>query len=707
MRLISCHIENFGKLHDLDIDFDPGESVIFEENGWGKSTLAAFIRVMFYGFENEGKRDETVNERIRFAPWQKGVYGGWVAFQAGGQECRLERTFDLKKSASDTCELYDHETNLRQNISEAQIPGGTYGAFFFGIDSRSFQRTVFIGQQDCAVTDATAEISARIGRVADQPADMGNYEIVRSNLEKELNYLTPKRKTGQISRLKMEAAELGETVRLKDQQEARLEQIEQQIRSLKSQRQERLQEQQGIGSQIEQFDTDREIRIQAEQYKNLLDAEADAEENLTLEQDRISGKPPTLREIDEWIGSIQKSKMIRGSLKSRREQAELLNMMAVSGTGTEEKNGFLSSIFFLLIGIVLLVIGIVLMAKGFLLPGSLLTGGGIVVAVIWLVQKLRDRRPPVDSLVEVDAFKAAQSKYQKILQEIEEDAREAELMEAQVRKSLANCGQPVDPAPVGDPELVLQELRYKVVNIQFSWQEYQRRKKERTAFEREHDYVVLQDFLKREFSENGASVNPFSLKALTTARNRLQEEMDDLSTQIYDLENQAASIVQKLNRIEEAEAELTEKKQRISRMQHRFDVISRTKDYLERAKAGFSSRYREPVQRAFEYYYRMISGGDGKQYELDADFKIKAREQGALHDTKLLSEGYQDLIGLCRRMAMIDAMYQQEKPFLIFDDPFVHLDDRRLAGALQFLDRIAEEYQVLYFSCSEARIPGA
>ena len=126
MRLISCHIENFGKLHNLDIDFDPGESVIYEENGWGKSTLAAFIRVMFYGFENEGKRDETVNERIRYAPWQKGVYGGWVAFQAGGQECRLERTFDLKKSASDTCELYDNETNLRQNISESQIPGGTY-----------------------------------------------------------------------------------------------------------------------------------------------------------------------------------------------------------------------------------------------------------------------------------------------------------------------------------------------------------------------------------------------------------------------------------------------------------------------------------------------------------------------------------------------------------------------------------------------------
>jgi len=54
-------------------------------------------------------------------------------------------------------------------------------------------------------------------------------------------------------------------------------------------------------------------------------------------------------------------------------------------------------------------------------------------------------------------------------------------------------------------------------------------------------------------------------------------------------------------------------------------------------------------------------------------------------------------------MAMVDAMYDMEKPFLIFDDPFVNLDESRLAGAMKFLDNIAKDYQVIYFSCHKSR----
>ena len=53
MRLISCHIENFGKLSQLDLDFSHEIHSVYEKNGWGKSTLAAFLKIMFYGFENE------------------------------------------------------------------------------------------------------------------------------------------------------------------------------------------------------------------------------------------------------------------------------------------------------------------------------------------------------------------------------------------------------------------------------------------------------------------------------------------------------------------------------------------------------------------------------------------------------------------------------------------------------------------------------
>ena len=50
MKLIQCHIENFGGLSDVDFSFEDGLTVLYQPNGFGKSTLAAFIKAMFYGF---------------------------------------------------------------------------------------------------------------------------------------------------------------------------------------------------------------------------------------------------------------------------------------------------------------------------------------------------------------------------------------------------------------------------------------------------------------------------------------------------------------------------------------------------------------------------------------------------------------------------------------------------------------------------------
>ena len=54
-------------------------------------------------------------------------------------------------------------------------------------------------------------------------------------------------------------------------------------------------------------------------------------------------------------------------------------------------------------------------------------------------------------------------------------------------------------------------------------------------------------------------------------------------------------------------------------------------------------------------------------------------------------------------MAMVDAMYEQDKPFLVFDDSFVNLDDEKMRHALTFLKEVGKEYQVIYFTCRENR----
>ena len=49
MQLISCYVENFGRLAQFEYQFHEGVNTIVEENGWGKTTFAAFIKAMFYG----------------------------------------------------------------------------------------------------------------------------------------------------------------------------------------------------------------------------------------------------------------------------------------------------------------------------------------------------------------------------------------------------------------------------------------------------------------------------------------------------------------------------------------------------------------------------------------------------------------------------------------------------------------------------------
>ena len=97
MQIRRIQIADFGKLHDMELDFSEGFQTITGENGWGKSTMAAFIKAMLYGMEATTRRSLLENERRHYQPWQGGAYGGSIEFTAGGKTYRAERTFGSKE----------------------------------------------------------------------------------------------------------------------------------------------------------------------------------------------------------------------------------------------------------------------------------------------------------------------------------------------------------------------------------------------------------------------------------------------------------------------------------------------------------------------------------------------------------------------------------------------------------------------------------
>ena len=175
MRLISCFIENFGRLSGLEIKFEEGLHEIYEGNGWGKSTLAAFLKAMFYGFEDKRGRKEK-GERGRYEPWQKGLYGGRVEFMCEKGHFEIRRLFGRKES-EDEFALTDLTTGLN-----SECFGKNTGEELFGINRESFGRTVFIGHEDC-LTDTNDEINAGIGGFCSASGDLESFTRAMDRLE--------------------------------------------------------------------------------------------------------------------------------------------------------------------------------------------------------------------------------------------------------------------------------------------------------------------------------------------------------------------------------------------------------------------------------------------------------------------------------------------------------------------------------------------
>mgnify|MGYP002271144605 CR=1 FL=1 len=79
MKLLECHVDNFGKLSNYEYRFSESLTVIQEPNGFGKSTLAAFIKAMLYGFPRTAGRSVAGNERNIFRGRAEPMAEAWIS----------------------------------------------------------------------------------------------------------------------------------------------------------------------------------------------------------------------------------------------------------------------------------------------------------------------------------------------------------------------------------------------------------------------------------------------------------------------------------------------------------------------------------------------------------------------------------------------------------------------------------------------------
>jgi len=178
MKINSVYISAFGGVKNLKLDLKNGFNVIYGENENGKSTLMAFIKMMFYGSER-GSSQIAKNIRKKYTPWDGSQMAGSIDFEHEGKNYRLEREFRSSNS-TDRVTLCDLDLGTRQTV------GADIGLKFFGISCAAFERSVFIGQLGFPESDAAAEgeINSKLSNIVLTGDESVSFEAVYKRLEK-------------------------------------------------------------------------------------------------------------------------------------------------------------------------------------------------------------------------------------------------------------------------------------------------------------------------------------------------------------------------------------------------------------------------------------------------------------------------------------------------------------------------------------------
>ena len=115
------------------------------------------------------------------------------------------------------------------------------------------------------------------------------------------------------------------------------------------------------------------------------------------------------------------------------------------------------------------------------------------------------------------------------------------------------------------------------------------------------------------------------------------------------------------------------------------------------------AKYVKPMKDSIKKYFD-ITLKEKEEFSLNIDFDLKFLENGLTKEISYYSKGYQQIVALCMRFALIDVLYENEKPFVVLDDPLVNFDEDKLKVVIDLLKDISKNLQIVYFTCHKSRI---
>ncbi len=664
MKLVKCYVSSFGKLKDFTCDFSSDLNVIKEDNGWGKSTLATFIKVMFYGLNGSAKRNISDNERKKYRPWNSTEkFGGYVQFVWGQDEFVLERYFGLKE-AEDTVKLSSVKTGKTFSNTD------NLGKRIFEIDEEGFMSTTYLSQKDFEIK-SNPSLTAKFNSVC-EVSDDDAFLNALTKLEQKAKSYKYSGDRGLIADAKREIYAVDEDIEKAKHAETVAQTLRSECEQLKAETEElkrqtaTLTEKVAVAGKAEAVKVKRQRLSQLNAQKEQLDNQIANVNNL------LGGKTFSQQSIEQAENDEKEIIAISSKMKLIEEEIVLAQSVEEKKKPEPKNKQIIScaiiSALFLIEGLSTVWFNPVL--------GAL----GLVLFAITAV------------LLSVIAFGGKKNKgqaqeqmfLQKRIEKLREYSLECDGYKQRVNAFLAGCN-------------LQSGITYgqAISQIKFGVEKLSSYQKEYASVQKEIEQLIAQ--IGGESEQNTDD--------LATLKKQLEVVQSAYSEKSSALAIKQANY-KRYEEFAESLSDFTDKKEvllnNLETYKKEHEVTLKTIEFLKCADDNLKTKYRAPLQDSLNKYLALIDGGKTNA-KIDIDLLVTIEEKVGSISTEYYSKGYQNLFEICKRFALTDVLFTGEKPFIILDDPFYNLDDEKLKNALDLIKKLSSEYQIIYFICHESR----
>lgn len=717
LYLKELHIVRFGTLSDITLPLTEGLNLITGPNEAGKSTVAAFIRFLFYGFSGKAERESRM-------PPDGSPCSGFALLESDGKPYRVERRLS---GTSDRSQIIDLETNTPLKGA------GSPGELFFGMPAEVYSNTAYFLQAGGGVVNGREAGEAIDNMLFGADESAGTQKALKKLDEARIALWYKNKKGGIIYELEKKREQLLTRRSRAEEASAEIISLTGQLEDTTGKLRASLRKSELLRGQLAAFEQE-QARRNRERIRTMEQKAAALEKDLktarsacrsdvlralmTLgeEQNALQRSAEACeREAERCKADLSREDSDRARLARLLDRKDDLRDAAeeLSGLKKSRRNALTASIACGVLCALAALSGIVLLSAGQTLPAWCLLGAGtvlLVIAAVCLIRAAGFARERKELLAgwELDGEEDPEQLISLAREAFPDMERARELLRSRDSYVIQRRKKQEDADALA--------LKLGFSSAEEACETLAEREKHAAGLqtELEKQTALLQNaraMLPPEPSETPDAepcpIPPDFDPAETKREYRfLCKASDALRERAHSCEVRLAS----LHASAESPAELTEQLRavdaRLDSCRERWEAYVLAYQAITDAGEDFRNSIAPRLSACAGHAMEILTDGKYSSLGVDPAFSVyyHAGNDRGTASAHTMSCGTRDAAYLSLRMAILELVCKKSPPPIVFDEAFVYYDDARLRSAMRLLAGIASGTQIILLSASDREL---